>query len=575
MTLAGGPDAAAAAAAAFRLLPRPGAAGTARDLALPSSAVVPALAQQQQQEAAAAAAAAAAQPPTSSSAVAIVPPIRHTVPRELQVYFDRVAAMLDDASEADSAADSAAAAVATTAAAAASASAAAAAMAANNQKAAAAIRQSAPSEKHKKQLDEALAQARKKQASCAAVLRAALASLSSDPGLHPLAPYFCALVAEGVASAVATDARRVGRLLELAGALLSNAHINLEPYLPQLLPAIMTALLTRRIGAPPMAAGAGATTGAGGAAAAGSSSTNPSLPAASQTARAARASEGGDPCHWAVRDHAARLVALAAKGRYGAPHLGVRPRAARLLARAFADPGKASLGLGTKYGAIKGLAALGPEAVRAVLVPHCEALVTGTLLPRMRAAGGGGEAGAATAATGGVAGRDAAAAAAAASADAWRVYAALRDAIADTMRAWFERLAAERVEGVRALAGGADGGGDDEDGAKAAALAAGAAARAVALTAAGGGAAGAGGGGGDMDVDEEGRAAAASAAAAAAAATVKAAAPPLSAENRAALARAWRDDADPRAVLDALVALFGSEAMLAAMPGVELPGVFL
>jgi hypothetical protein len=553
----GNGGATAQASLAGLLLPRPGAAGIGRELAVmppgailapPGSSHPPSSQhqhhgghhhgghhhpQQQQQQG-------QQQQPMEgagvASAVAVVPPLRHAVSRELQVYFDRVAALLDAAGDADAEADDAAAAAGGTSA------------------------SGGPSAPQPPPTQN--------QAAAAAMLRAALVSLGADPGLHPLAPYFAAYVADGVAGAVATDARRLGRMLDLAGALLSNPAVHLEPYLSQVLPALMTALLTRRIGAPPAVVSAAAAAAGGGPGGAGGANNKGATAA---TAAAARSSEGGDPCHWQLRDRAAALVARAC-ARYGAPHLGVRPRVARLLARAFADPSKAELGLGLKYGAVKGLAALGSEAVRAVLIPHCEALVTGTLLPRMRAAGDGGGEG------GGNGGADstAPASAAAAAADAWRVYAALRDAIAATMRDWFERLAADRVEGGRGRwqggGGGGEGGGEggDEE-AKAAALAAGAAARAVAMV--GAAAAKAAGGGGDsaaMDVDEtEGAAAAAAAAAQSSSSSL----PP---EHRRALARAWRDDADPRAVLDALVALFGAEAMLAAMPGAdELPGVFL
>ncbi len=79
-------------------------------------------------------------------------------------------------------------------------------------------------------------------------LAAALASVGADPGLHPLAPYFSAYVANSVAAGLARPAL-LSRLLALARALLCNPHMALEPYLPQLLPAICTVLLTRTLGA--------------------------------------------------------------------------------------------------------------------------------------------------------------------------------------------------------------------------------------------------------------------------------------------------------------------------------------
>ena len=76
---------------------------------------------------------------------------------------------------------------------------------------------------------------------------AALASMASHAGLHPLAPYlvkFC--VDEVAASLPSTHALHV--LLRLVDALLRNDDIGLEPYVHQLLPALITCLVARNIG---------------------------------------------------------------------------------------------------------------------------------------------------------------------------------------------------------------------------------------------------------------------------------------------------------------------------------------
>jgi transcription initiation factor TFIID subunit 6 len=79
------------------------------------------------------------------------------------------------------------------------------------------------------------------------MVRAALASVSSDTGLHPLTPYFVNTIAEGVRKHVG-DLEVLPRLLGLARALLANKDLHLAPYLKQLLPAVMTALLTSPLG---------------------------------------------------------------------------------------------------------------------------------------------------------------------------------------------------------------------------------------------------------------------------------------------------------------------------------------
>ncbi|KIZ04361.1 hypothetical protein MNEG_3602 [Monoraphidium neglectum] len=83
----------------------------------------------------------------------------------------------------------------------------------------------------------------------------------------------------------------------------------MEHYLNQLLPAVVTCALTSALGP-----------------------------------------RGGDE-HWAVREQAAALAALAAR-LFGAPYHNVAPRLARLMAKAWMDPSK---GFACKYGAVMGL----------------------------------------------------------------------------------------------------------------------------------------------------------------------------------------------------------------------------
>lgn len=81
------------------------------------------------------------------------------------------------------------------------------------------------------------------------LLKAALASLATDPGLHPLAPYFSSYIADGVRKSLA-DLPMVSRLLALTKALLLNPQVHMEHYLHQLMPAVMSCLLTQTLGAP-------------------------------------------------------------------------------------------------------------------------------------------------------------------------------------------------------------------------------------------------------------------------------------------------------------------------------------
>lgn len=231
---------------------------------------------------------------TPAGDVAVQPPVRHHLSRELQVYFDRLVGLLQAAAAAE---DAAAAAAGTGDAAAAGVAPAVAAAAAHGEaahKAAAAAPGAAPGTSAADRHD--------------ALFRAALTSLSTDPGLHPLAPYFTAYIADGVAHNL-SNVPLLRRLLALARALLVNPGIQMDLYLHQLLPAVLTCMLTKTLGV-----------------------------------------RGGQE-HWGLREQAAGLAALAAR-LFGAPYHNVAPRLVRLMAKAFMDPGK---GLACKYGAVVGL----------------------------------------------------------------------------------------------------------------------------------------------------------------------------------------------------------------------------
>jgi hypothetical protein len=232
----------------------------------------------------------------AASGVAVQLPVRHSLSRELQVYFDRVVGLLQAAAAAEEAGGGAPDGVgAPPAAAALPAAAPDGVGAAGAPAAAAAAPPAPPGDRHD------------------ALVRAALGSLSTDPGLHPLAPYFAAYIADGVAQGLARPAL-LTRLLALARALLVNPGVHMERYLGQLLPAVATCLLTKNIG--PRGGGA----------------------------------------HWAVRGRAAALAALAAR-EFGAPYQNVGPRLVRLMAKAWMDPSK---GFAAKYGAVVGMQARRP-----------------------------------------------------------------------------------------------------------------------------------------------------------------------------------------------------------------------
>eukprot|EP00873_Tetraselmis_striata_P024590 jgi/Tetstr1/444854/TSEL_032696.t1 len=159
------------------------------------------------------------------------------------------------------------------------------------------------------------------------LLRAVLASLANDPGLHPLIPYFTAYVTKKVEKNL-KSLPMLSIILKVMRCLIVNAHIHIELYLHQLMPALLTCLVAKRLGAP-----------------------------------------GED--HWALRREAAGLVALICR-RFSGAYYNLQPRISRTLLKAVLDPLRP---MSTHYGAVVGIAAMGPRVVQVLLLPHLAQLM--------------------------------------------------------------------------------------------------------------------------------------------------------------------------------------------------------
>uniref|UniRef100_A0A9I9D7F2 TATA box binding protein associated factor (TAF) histone-like fold domain-containing protein n=1 Tax=Cucumis melo TaxID=3656 RepID=A0A9I9D7F2_CUCME len=72
--------------------------------------------------------------------------------------------------------------------------------------------------------------------------------------------------------------------------------------------------------------------------------------------------------HWELRDLAASLVSLVCK-RFGHVYHNIQPRVTKTLLHVFLDPSKL---LPQHYGAVQGLADLGPDVVRQFILPNLE-----------------------------------------------------------------------------------------------------------------------------------------------------------------------------------------------------------
>ncbi|PRP82397.1 hypothetical protein PROFUN_10173 [Planoprotostelium fungivorum] len=147
--------------------------------------------------------------------------------------------------------------------------------------------------------------------------------ISKDSGIHHLVPYLTKFVFDQV-HAHLRDLDTLMVLMRLSRSLVINEELNVEPYVHQLMPAICTCMVGKRLCAEPT------------------------------------------ENHWALRDYSASLVLLVCE-RFGRGYPAFQPRVTKTLVQAFCDPSKP---LTTHYGAIKGLSVFGPQVVETSLIPH-------------------------------------------------------------------------------------------------------------------------------------------------------------------------------------------------------------
>ncbi|GFR44075.1 hypothetical protein Agub_g5235 [Astrephomene gubernaculifera] len=155
--------------------------------------------------------------------------------------------------------------------------------------------------------------------------RAVLVTMQSDPGMQQLLPYLVKHVADEVAGGL-RQLPRLHLVIRVMQALLLNPHVQLEPYLHQLMPPLLTSLMAKSLGPGPAAD------------------------------------------HWALRDAAAALLTRLC-GRFGEPFYSLQVKISKQLLRTMLDGSKP---LTSHYGAVAGLAAMGHSTVRLLLLPQLE-----------------------------------------------------------------------------------------------------------------------------------------------------------------------------------------------------------
>lgn len=157
---------------------------------------------------------------------------------------------------------------------------------------------------------------------------AALESVSNDPGIHQLVPYFVSFISHEVTHHI-DDVFVLRQMMELTGALIVNPHVFLEPYATPLSVPVLTCLMGRKLGP----------------------------------------GDGTDAIQeqYRLRELAASLIGQIAK-KYSSSNKLLRPKLVRSCLKHFMDPTNPPA---VWYGAISGvLAAGGPEAVRVLVLPN-------------------------------------------------------------------------------------------------------------------------------------------------------------------------------------------------------------
>ncbi|CAK1548450.1 unnamed protein product [Leptosia nina] len=173
----------------------------------------------------------------------------------------------------------------------------------------------------------------------------ALQSLACDPGLHEMLPRMCTFISEGVkVNVVQNNLALLIYLMRMVKALLDNQSLYLEKYLHELIPAVSTCIVSRQLCMRPEMDN-----------------------------------------HWALRDFAARLMAQICK-TFNTSTNNLQTRVTRLFSRALQCPSQTNnesgpsmvttmkesekTPLASLYGAVQGLAELGPEVVKVFILPR-------------------------------------------------------------------------------------------------------------------------------------------------------------------------------------------------------------
>ncbi|KAE8751016.1 hypothetical protein FOCC_FOCC002101 [Frankliniella occidentalis] len=158
----------------------------------------------------------------------------------------------------------------------------------------------------------------------------ALQSLAADPGLHEMLPRMCTFIAEGVkVNVVQNNLAFLIYLMRMVKALLDNSTLFLEKYLHELLPSVVTCIVSRQLCLRP-----------------------------------------DTDNHWALRDFASRLLSQICKN-FNTSTNNIQTRVTRMFSQALHEE---KTPLASLYGAVEGLSEIGPEVVKVFVLPRMKYL---------------------------------------------------------------------------------------------------------------------------------------------------------------------------------------------------------
>uniref|UniRef100_A0A670ZNJ0 Transcription initiation factor TFIID subunit 6 n=1 Tax=Pseudonaja textilis TaxID=8673 RepID=A0A670ZNJ0_PSETE len=164
--------------------------------------------------------------------------------------------------------------------------------------------------------------------SCEAKRAEALQSIATDPGLYQMLPRFSTFISEGVrVNVVQNNLALLIYLMRMVKALMDNPTLYLEKYLHEVIPAVMTCIVSRQLCLRPDVDN-----------------------------------------HWALRDFAARLIAQICKN-FSTTTNNIQSRITKTFTKSWVDE---KTPWTTRYGSIAGLAELGPDVIKTLILPRLQ-----------------------------------------------------------------------------------------------------------------------------------------------------------------------------------------------------------